>query len=100
MTEDHLAGGLGRSLAEVWVGRFVDGERTLKARTPGRRGIGLGFAGVEDDGGRADGSGPVPSMQAESLDADVGMVIVAGLWGTWHIVSGFSLAHYWRTRSA
>lgn len=33
------------------------------------------------------------------FDADVGMVIVAGLWGTWHIVSGFSLAHYWKTRT-
>jgi BASS family bile acid:Na+ symporter len=33
------------------------------------------------------------------FDADVGMVIVAGMWGTWHIVSGFSLAHFWRTRS-
>lgn len=33
------------------------------------------------------------------FDADIGMVLVAGMWGTWHIVSGFSLAHFWRTRT-
>jgi len=44
-------------------------------------------------------SGLALAIIATRFDADVGMVIVAGLWGTWHIVSGFGLAHYWRGRS-
>ena len=45
-------------------------------------------------------SGLALAIIGTQFSADVGMVIVAGLWGSWHIVSGFSLAHYWRTRSA
>jgi len=45
-------------------------------------------------------SGLALAIVGTQFDADVGMVIVAGLWGTWHIVSGFSLAHFWRTRTA
>ena len=41
-------------------------------------------------------SGLALAIVGTQFDADVGMVIVAGLWGTWHIISGFSLAHYWR----
>lgn len=44
-------------------------------------------------------SGLALAIIGTQFDADVGMVIVAGLWGTWHIVSGFSLAHYWRAQS-
>ncbi len=44
-------------------------------------------------------SGLALAIIGTQFNADVGMVIVAGLWGTWHIVSGFSLAHYWRTRT-
>lgn len=44
-------------------------------------------------------SGLALAIIGTQFDADVGMVIVAGMWGTWHIVSGFSLAHYWRTRT-
>ena len=44
-------------------------------------------------------SGLALAIIGSQFDADVGMVIVAGLWGTWHIVSGFSLAHYWRSRT-
>jgi BASS family bile acid:Na+ symporter len=43
-------------------------------------------------------SGLALAIIGTQFDADVGMVIVAGLWGMWHIVSGFSLAHFWRTR--
>lgn len=43
-------------------------------------------------------SGLALAIIGTQFDADVGMVIVAGLWGTWHIVSGFSLAHFWRTQ--
>ena len=35
---------------------------------------------------------------AVQFDADLGMVIVASLWGIWHIVSGMTLAWYWRSR--
>ena len=45
-------------------------------------------------------SGLALAIIGTQFDADVGMVIVAGLWGTWHIVSGFTLAHFWRSRSA
>ena len=41
-------------------------------------------------------SGLALAIIGTQFNADVGMVIVAGLWGIWHIVSGFSLAHYWR----
>jgi BASS family bile acid:Na+ symporter len=34
------------------------------------------------------------------FNADLGMVIVASLWGIWHIVSGMTLALIWRTRDA
>jgi BASS family bile acid:Na+ symporter len=44
-------------------------------------------------------SGLALAIIGTQFDADVGMVIVAGLWGTWHIVSGFSLAHYWKMRT-
>lgn len=37
---------------------------------------------------------------AVQFNADLGMVIVASLWGIWHIVSGLSLAWIWRTRDA
>lgn len=37
---------------------------------------------------------------AVQFDADLGMVIVASLWGIWHIVSGMSLAWWWRQRDA
>jgi len=37
---------------------------------------------------------------AVQFDADLGMVVVASLWGIWHIVSGMSLAWWWRQRDA
>lgn len=45
-------------------------------------------------------SGLALAIVGTRFGADVGMVIVAGLWGTWHIVSGFGLAHFWRGRSS
>jgi len=33
---------------------------------------------------------------AVQFNADLGMVIIASLWGIWHIVSGISLALFWR----
>ena len=37
---------------------------------------------------------------AVQFGADLGMVIVASLWGIWHIVSGLSLAAWWRKKDA
>jgi BASS family bile acid:Na+ symporter len=37
---------------------------------------------------------------AIQFNADLGMVIIASLWGIWHIVSGLSLAFWWRRKDA
>ncbi len=37
---------------------------------------------------------------AVQFNADLGMVILASLWGIWHIVSGLSLAALWRFKDA
>jgi bile acid:Na+ symporter, BASS family len=37
---------------------------------------------------------------AVQFDAELGMVIIASLWGIWHIVSGLALAFWWRFRDA
>jgi BASS family bile acid:Na+ symporter len=35
-----------------------------------------------------------------TFGADLGMVIIASLWGIWHIVSGLALAIAWRMKDA
>ena len=45
-------------------------------------------------------SGLALGIIAVQFNADVGMVIVASLWGIWHIVSGLSLALLWRRKDA
>ena len=37
---------------------------------------------------------------AVQFNADLGMVIIASLWGIWHIVSGMTLATLWRSKDA
>ena len=37
---------------------------------------------------------------AMQFNADLGMVIIASLWGMWHIVSGMTLATFWRKKDA
>lgn len=37
---------------------------------------------------------------ALQFNADLGMVIIASLWGIWHIVSGLILAIWWRRKDA
>jgi BASS family bile acid:Na+ symporter len=37
---------------------------------------------------------------AVQFGADVGMVIIASLWGIWHIVSGLALVLWWRHKDA
>ena len=45
-------------------------------------------------------SGLALGIIAVQFNADLGMVIVASLWGIWHIVSGMSLAVFWRRSDA
>jgi len=44
-------------------------------------------------------AGFVLGIVALQFNSDVGMVIVASLWGLWCIVSGLALAWWWRQRS-
>ncbi len=43
-------------------------------------------------------SGLALGIIAVQFNSDAGMVIIAGLWGIWHIVSGLSCAWYWRAK--
>lgn len=45
-------------------------------------------------------SGLALGIIAVQFQANLGMVIVASLWGIWHIVSGLSLAILWRRKDA
>ena len=45
-------------------------------------------------------SGLALGIIAVQFNADLGMVIIASLWGIWHIVSGLSLAVLWRRKDA
>ena len=45
-------------------------------------------------------SGLALGIIAVQFNADLGMVIVASLWGIWHIVSGLTLATLWRRADA
>ena len=43
-------------------------------------------------------SGLALGIIAVQFNADLGMVIIASLWGIWHIVSGLTLGVLWRTQ--
>ena len=45
-------------------------------------------------------SGLALGIIAVQFNADLGMVIIASLWGMWHIVSGMTLATIWRRKDA
>jgi BASS family bile acid:Na+ symporter len=45
-------------------------------------------------------SGLALGIIAVQFGSDLGMVIIASLWGIWHIVSGLSLALFWRRKDA
>ncbi|WP_224242511.1 bile acid:sodium symporter family protein [Hyalangium gracile] len=45
-------------------------------------------------------SGLALGIIAVQFHSDVGMVVVASLWGIWHIVSGLTLAALWRRKDA
>jgi BASS family bile acid:Na+ symporter len=45
-------------------------------------------------------SGLALGIIAVQFNSDLGMVIIASLWGIWHIVSGLTLATLWRRKDA
>ena len=45
-------------------------------------------------------SGLALGIIAVQFNSDLGMVVIASLWGIWHIVSGMSLAFFWRRKDA
>ncbi len=45
-------------------------------------------------------SGLALGIIAVQFNSDLGMVIIASLWGIWHIVSGMTLATIWRRKDA
>ena len=45
-------------------------------------------------------SGLALGIIAVQFNSDLGMIIIASLWGMWHIVSGMSLALMWRRKDA
>jgi BASS family bile acid:Na+ symporter len=79
----HNAAGL--SLGWLAARAFWRGERDRRAIT------------IE---GGMQNSGLALGIIAVQFNADLGMVIIASLWGMWHIVSGMSLATLWRRKDA
>ncbi|MEO5670781.1 MAG: bile acid:sodium symporter family protein [Ramlibacter sp.] len=45
-------------------------------------------------------SGLALGIIAVQFNSDLGMVIIASLWGIWHIVSGLTCAYVWRRKDA
>jgi BASS family bile acid:Na+ symporter len=45
-------------------------------------------------------SGLALGIIAVQFNSDLGMVIIASLWGIWHIVSGCHWLHIWRRKDA
>ena len=45
-------------------------------------------------------SGLALGIIAVQFNSDLGMVLIASLWGIWHIVSGLALAFLWRRKDA
>ena len=45
-------------------------------------------------------SGLALGIIAVQFNSDPGMVVIASLWGIWHIVSGMALAIHWRRKDA
>jgi BASS family bile acid:Na+ symporter len=79
----HNAGGL--ALGWLCALAFRVGERDRRA--------------IVIEGGMQN-SGLALGIIAVQFNADLGMVIIASLWGIWHIVSGLSLAFLWRQKDA
>lgn len=80
-----LHNALGLLLGALSARAFGVGERDARA--------------VVIEGGMQN-SGLALGIVAVQFNADLGMVMVASLWGIWHIVSGLALAALWRRRDA
>ncbi|MCZ2290355.1 MAG: bile acid:sodium symporter family protein [Burkholderiales bacterium] len=77
--------GLGLALGWLGASAFGVGIRDRRAIT------------IE---GGMQNSGLALGIIAVQFGADLGMVIIASLWGIWHIVSGLTLAAIWRRQDA
>jgi BASS family bile acid:Na+ symporter len=77
----HNAAGL--TLGALCAHAFALGERDRRA--------------VTIEGGMQN-AGFVLGIVALQFNSDVGMVVVASLWGMWCIASGLALAWWWRLR--
>jgi BASS family bile acid:Na+ symporter len=64
--------------------------------TSGAMGLALADRRAVTIEGGMQNAGLALGIIAVQFNADLGMVIIASLWGIWHIVSGMSLALFWR----
>ena len=99
-------------LEVVWqFANFIKEQRALagllEITGAGTGGAGESAFGVAEADRRAitieggmQNSGLALGIIAVQFNADLGMVVVASLWGMWHIVSGLSLATLWRRKDA
>ena len=79
----HNAAGLLLGWATAMAFRVAEGDRRAIMIEGGMQNSGLALGII-----------------AVQFNADVGMVIIASLWGIWHIVSGLTLASVWRRKDA
>lgn len=85
---------LGLVIAHNALGLFLGWitARAMHVSEPDRRAIMI-------EGGMQN-SGLALGIIGVQFGADLGMVVIASLWGIWHIVSGLSLAYIWRRKDA
>ncbi len=79
----HNALGLTLGLLAAFVFRLAERDRRAVIIEAGMQNAGLALGII-----------------AVQFNADLGMVIIASLWGMWHIVSGMTLATLWRRNDA
>jgi bile acid:Na+ symporter, BASS family len=79
----HNALGLGLGGIGAWAFRLDERDRRAVIIEGGMQNSGLALGII-----------------AVQFDANLGMVVIASLWGMWHIVSGFTLATLWRRKDA
>ena len=79
----HNALGLALGWGSAWLARLTVADRRALTVEVGMQNsaLAIGIIGAQ-------------------FNADFGMLMIASLWGIWHIVSGFSLALAWRSISA
>ena len=79
----HNAGGLALGWLAATSFRVVEADRRAIMIEGGMQNAGLALGII-----------------AVQFNADLGMVIIASLWGIWHIISGMSLVYWWRGQDA